>query len=89
MANFKADMGLLESWSGFKSSVEKEVATSSSPSACGTRNTHRRDLQRHDQLPDDFRADLPLKRTWTLVAKKRSRELAVSRKPSEAIPAAR
>jgi restriction system protein len=65
---FGAQQGLLVSWGGFKSSVQRE----SRQIFFQIRLWHARDvvdalLEHYDQLPEDLRAELPLKRIWTLV----------------------
>jgi len=67
MANVQAEQGLLVSWGGFKSSVEKEEAAQ----FFKVRLWDRDDLIRHlliqyNNLDDELKADLPLKRIWTV-----------------------
>lgn len=68
MATFKADEGLLVSWGGFNSAVQKEARLSffsirlwdaDDLLAAVTRN--------YDKLPEELQTDLPLKRIWALV----------------------
>jgi restriction system protein len=68
MATFKADEGLLVSWGGFNSVVQKEARLSffsirlwdaDDLLAAVTRN--------YDKLPEELQTDLPLKRIWALV----------------------
>lgn len=69
MANFKADRGLLVSWGGFKASVEKEVANQFFTVRLWDRGALISEILSHyDALPDELRAELPLKRIWTLAA---------------------
>jgi len=69
MANFKADRGLLVSWGGFKASVEKEVANQFFAVRLWEREALMGEIFSHyDELPDELRAELPLKRIWTLAA---------------------
>lgn len=68
MKNFRAEHGLLVSWGGFKSSVEREAAQL----FFEIRRWDAADLvemiQAHyDRLPEALQAELPLKRIWTLV----------------------
>ena len=68
MQTFGAEQGLLVSWAGFKSTVEKEAKTSffavrlwdSSDILDAT-------ITNYEQLPEEVRKELPLKRTWALV----------------------
>lgn len=68
MATFKADEGLLVSWGGFNTAVQKEARLSffsvrlwdaDDLLAAVTRN--------YDKLPEELQKDLPLKRIWALV----------------------
>jgi restriction system protein len=67
MQSFNADQGLLISWGGFKDTVRRETAT-------GFFRVRLWDagdllnavLARYDQMPEEIRAELPLKRIWTL-----------------------
>ena len=69
MANFKADRGLLVSWGGFKASVEKEVANQFFAVRLWDREALMGEIFSHyNELPDELRAELPLKRIWTLAA---------------------
>ncbi len=67
MQNVQADQGLLVAWGGFKSSVDKEVPVQ----FFRVRLWDQDDLidkllENYDKLDDDIRADLPLKRMWTV-----------------------
>lgn len=67
MQNVHADQGLLVAWGGFKSSVDKEVPVQ----FFRVRLWDQDDLidqllENYDKLEDDVRADLPLKRIWTV-----------------------
>jgi len=67
MSNVGAQRGLLVSWSGFKSSVHKEEAQQ----FFRVRLWDSSDLLEHlfthyDTLDDDLKAEIPLKRIWTL-----------------------
>ncbi len=68
MATFKADEGLLVSWGGFNTAVQREARLSffsvrlwdaDDLLAAVTRN--------YDKLPEELQKDLPLKRIWALV----------------------
>lgn len=69
MQNFQAEQGLLISWSGFKTSVDKEK-----PSQFFRVRLWDRDdlidqlIEHYDKLDDEIRADLPLKRIWTITS---------------------
>ena len=65
MQNVQASHGLLVSWGGFKSSVDKEEATQ----FFRVRLWDQGDLisqvlEQYDKLDEDIRAELPLKRIW-------------------------
>jgi restriction system protein len=67
MQKVQAGQGLLVSWSGFKSSIDRERATE----FFRVRLWDQEDLidallTDYDKLDADLRADLPLKRIWTL-----------------------
>lgn len=69
MQNVQADQGLLVSWGGFKSSVDREV-----PNQFFRVRLWDQDdlieqmLAAYERLPDDLRAEIPLKRVWTIAA---------------------
>jgi restriction system protein len=67
MQNVQASHGLLVSWGGFKSSVDKEEATQ----FFRVRLWDQADiidqvLSHYDQLDEDIRTELPLKRIWAV-----------------------
>ena len=67
MQNVQASNGLLVSWGGFKSSIDKEEATQ----FFRVRLWDQDDLidqvlTHYDKLDENFRADLPMKRIWVL-----------------------
>lgn len=67
MQNFHAEQGLLVSWSGFKSTVDKEIPNQ----FFRVRLWDQKDIIRellltYDKLDEDIRTELPLKRIWTL-----------------------
>lgn len=69
VAKFGADEGLFVAWGGFKSTVPKELA----PSFFKVRLWNRNDLlqqlfETYDRLDEDIRAELPLKRIWTVAS---------------------
>jgi restriction system protein len=68
MSTFGADQGLVVSWGGFKSSVEKEAARQFFKIRLWNADDLVRMVQEnYEKLPEDIQADLPLKRIWTLV----------------------
>ena len=69
VSKFGADQGLFVSWSGFKSNVQKELAASFFCVRLWTRKELLEQLFIHyDRLDDDLKAELPLKRIWTVAA---------------------
>lgn len=69
VTKFGADEGLFVSWGGFKSNVQKELAAS----FFRVRLWSQRELlealfANYDKLDEDLRAELPLKRIWTVAA---------------------
>jgi restriction system protein len=69
VAKFGAKEGLFISWAGFKNNVQKELAQS----FFRLRLWNRNDLLKHlfanyERLDEDLRAELPLKRVWTVAA---------------------
>jgi restriction system protein len=68
MKDVGADQGLLVSWSGFKNTVERETARN----FFSIRLWNQHDLleqlfEHYDRLDEEIRAEIPLKRIWTLV----------------------
>jgi restriction system protein len=69
MSKFNAPQGLFVSWGGYKSNVQKELAQSFFKVRLWTRKDLLEALFAHyDQLDDDLKAELPLKRIWTVAA---------------------
>lgn len=69
VSKFGADEGLFVSWSGFKSNVQKELAPSFFKVRLWTQKELLEQLFAHyDRLDDDLKAELPLKRIWTVAA---------------------
>ena len=67
MQNVQADQGLLVSWSGFKSSVDKEIPTQFFRVRLWDQNAIIAELlANYERLDEDLRAELPLKRIWTI-----------------------
>jgi len=64
-----AEQGLLVSWSGFKSSVERELPRNFFKVRFWDQKMLLDQLFEHyDRLSEEIRAELPLKRIWTVVA---------------------
>lgn len=67
MHNFKASHGLLVSWSGFKSTVDKEIASQFfNVRLWDQRAIINELLDNYDALEADIKAEIPLKRAWIL-----------------------
>ncbi len=67
MRNFRAEHGLLVSWGGFKSSIDKETAAQFFSVRLWDRDDLIRQLlEQYERLDDEIRAELPLKRIWTV-----------------------
>lgn len=65
--NFGADQGLLVSWGGFKNTVEKERPNQFfKVRLWGQNEIIKEILKNYDKLDDDIKADIPLKKIWTL-----------------------
>ena len=70
VAKFGAQEGLFVSWSGFKTNVPKEMAASFFRVRLWTQKELLEQLfNQYEQLDEDIRAELPLKRIWTVTAK--------------------
>jgi restriction system protein len=68
MDTFGADHGLIVSWGGFKSSVEREASRQFFKIRLWDADDLVRMVQEnYDKLPEDMQAELPLKRIWALV----------------------
>lgn len=69
MTKFGAQEGLFVSWSGFKPNVQKELAASFFRARLWTQKDLLEQLfAQFDQLDEDLKAELPLKRIWTVAA---------------------
>ncbi|PKL33364.1 MAG: restriction endonuclease [Spirochaetae bacterium HGW-Spirochaetae-10] len=69
VSKFQADEGLFVSWGGFKGNVQKDLATSFFRVRLWTQKDLLEALFAHyDRLDDDLKAELPLKRIWTVTA---------------------
>jgi restriction system protein len=67
MQNVQADQGLLVSWGGFKTSVDREIASQFFRVRLWDRDALIKELlENYSQLDEDLRAELPLKRIWTV-----------------------
>ncbi|EPR14070.1 restriction endonuclease [Ruminiclostridium papyrosolvens] len=67
MHNYKADHGLLVSWSGFKSSVYKEIPSQFfNVRLWDQKEIINELLENYEKLDDEIKAEIPLKRIWTL-----------------------
>ncbi len=68
MKVFGADLGLFVSWSGYRRSVKSEVKHQYFEIRLWDSTDIIEQVQEHyDKLPDSIKADLPMKRIWTLV----------------------
>lgn len=69
MSNVQADQGLLVSWGGFKSSVDREVANQFFRIRLWDSDALVEQLlATYDRLPGEIRAEIPLQRAWVLVS---------------------
>jgi restriction system protein len=69
VTKFGAQEGLFVSWSGFKSNVQKELAASFFRLRLWTQKDLLEQLFAHyDRLDEDLKAELPLKRIWTVAS---------------------
>jgi len=69
VSKFGAQEGLFVSWSGFKTNVFKEMAPSFFKVRLWTQNELLEALfANYDRLDEDLKAELPLKRIWTVTA---------------------
>lgn len=67
MQNVNADQGLLVSWGGFKSTIEREKANQFFRVRLWDQNNLiEKLLKNYDKLDDDLKSELPLKRIWTI-----------------------
>lgn len=69
LKDFGADHGLIVAWAGFKGSFDKEALRHFFEIRLWTGDDLIREIQgTYDSLPETIRAELPLKRIWTLVS---------------------
>lgn len=67
MQNINAEQGLLVSWGGFKSSIDKEIVNQFFRVRLWNQDSLIHELMKsYEKLDEDIRAELPLKRIWTL-----------------------
>lgn len=67
MQNVQADQGLLVSWGGFKSSIDKEIPAQFFRVRLWDQDTLIAELlANYDKIDEDLRAEIPLKRIWTI-----------------------
>ena len=67
---FRATQGLLVSWGGFRSNVQKELASSFFKLRLWSRGELLEQLfDNYEELDDEIKAELPLKRIWTVALK--------------------
>lgn len=67
MQNFSAEQGLLVSWAGFKTSIDKEIPSQFFRIRLWDQSAIINELLTvYDKLSEDLKAELPLKRIWTL-----------------------
>ena len=68
MSKVKADFGLLVSWSGFNNKMLKEAKEDFFKVRLWSANDVVDEIFKHyDKFSDEFKAELPLKKIWTLV----------------------
>lgn len=68
MSKVKADFGLLVSWSGFNPNLLKEAKPDFFKVRLWSANDLVEEIFKHyDKFSDEFKAELPLKKIWTLV----------------------
>ncbi len=68
MKNYRAQQGLIVSWSGFKQTVYKEARQLFFEMRLWDQSALVKAIQEvYEKLPDQLQAELPLKRTWLLV----------------------
>jgi restriction system protein len=67
MQNVQAERGLLVSWGGFKNTVDKEIPSQFFKVRLWNQDTLIQELMtNYEKLDEDIKAELPLKRIWTL-----------------------
>jgi restriction system protein len=77
MQNVQADQGLLVSWVGFKSSIEREIASQFFRVRLWWQDDFLKEvLTYYEKLDEELRAEIPLKRVWTIAATDETAETA-------------
>lgn len=67
MSNFNADYGLLVSWSGFKTSVIREIPKQFFKARLwDSKNIIQEIFDNYEKLSDNIKTEIPLKRIWML-----------------------
>ena len=67
MQNVQADQGLFVSWGGFKSSIDREIPSNFFRVRLWNQDDLIDEILKHyDELDDEIKAELPLKRIWTV-----------------------
>ncbi|MFO8102305.1 MAG: restriction endonuclease [Dehalococcoidia bacterium] len=67
MQNVNAEQGLLVSWGGFKSSVDKEIPNQFFRVRLWDQNSLIQEIMNnYDRLDEDIKTELPLKQIWTM-----------------------
>ncbi|WP_206922931.1 restriction endonuclease [Alicyclobacillus suci] len=67
MHNFKADFGLLVSWSGFKSTVDREIPNQFfNVRLWDQKSIITELLNEYENLEDDIKTEIPLKKIWVM-----------------------
>jgi restriction system protein len=67
MSNYNADYGMLASWSGFKTSVIREIPKQFfKVRLWDSRNIIQEIFNNYDKLSDEIKTEIPLKRVWML-----------------------
>lgn len=69
MKSYRAEQGLIVSWGGFRSSVHREARQLFFEIRLWNQSDLVRKIREtYGNLPDELQAELPMKRTWILVA---------------------
>lgn len=69
MTKFNADQGLFVAWGGFKSNVQKELASQFFRLRLWTQKELLEQLfEQYERLDEDLKAELPLKRVWMVAS---------------------
>jgi restriction system protein len=68
VSKFQADEGLFVAWGGFRNNVQKDLAASFFRMRLWTQKDLEQLFAHYDQFDEDLKAELPLKRVWTVAA---------------------